>query len=145
MTLINSVLAHVSNTFTDILLAIENKCAFVHLFNPTHNSFIEALKVFFSNFQILRIDFEHTFEHPLNYSLPGLRCLFSWNMRTNAIVNGGGPLRRGMMVMGRIASILPTRRSKSAITAERLEVGWIWFHKGAFLRTCDENRPGDCR
>lgn len=51
MTLINSVLAHVSNTFTDILLAIENKCAFVHLFNPTHNSFIEALKVFFLIFK----------------------------------------------------------------------------------------------
>lgn len=67
------------------------------------------------------------------------------SMRSNAIVNGGAPLRRGMMVMGRITSILPTRRTKSAITAQRLEVGWIWFHKGEFLRTCGESGPDDRR
>lgn len=55
------------------------------------------------------------------------------------------PCEGGMMVMGRIASILPTRRNKSAITAKRLQVGWIWFHKGGFLRPCGKNRPGDHR
>lgn len=69
----------------------------------------------------------------------------SVSMRTNAIVNGGGPLRRGMMVMGRIASILPTRRNKSAIAVQRLELGWIWFHNGKFHRPRGENVPGDCR